>query len=55
MLSIFIIHTYIVGIVHIKTHNNICFWEEKEENYTGKKIIGTFNFICRVLFLLKLI
>lgn len=46
VLSIFILHAYIVDIIHIKTHNNVRFWGKREENWIGKMNIGNLNYIC---------
>lgn len=32
------IHTYIVDVITIKTHNNVCFWREREANRLGREI-----------------
>ena len=52
VLSVFILHTYAIDVVHIKTHNNE-FWGEREENWTGKGNRGNFNCIYKVLLLSK--
>ena len=48
----FILHTYIVDVVHVKTHSNE-FWGEREENWTGKRNREDVNCIYKDLFLSK--